>query len=132
MFGETEFHPDRCYAAAPLEEQLEALAAGAAAGMIRHVGLSNETPWGLMQACRLGMLAAAHQKVNFCTGLHLILWNQNSFLRCIAVQMHLFCSTSHQTFAAILGSSHGCLQQRRVRPAQASFHTERIQVRINA
>ena len=56
MFGETEFHPDRCYAAAPLDEQLEALAGAQHAGQIRHYGLSNETPWGLMEACRLGML----------------------------------------------------------------------------
>ena len=57
MFGETEFHPDRCYASAPLEEQLEALAGAQHAGLIRHYGLSNETPWGLMEACRLGMLS---------------------------------------------------------------------------
>ena len=57
MFGETEFHPDRCYAAAPLEAQLEALAAAQQAGLIRHYGLSNETPWGLMEACQLGVPA---------------------------------------------------------------------------
>jgi aryl-alcohol dehydrogenase-like predicted oxidoreductase len=54
MFGETEYLPQASYAACPLEEQLEALAEACAAGLIRHVGLSNETPWGLMEACRLG------------------------------------------------------------------------------
>lgn len=36
-----------------LEESLAALAECIAAGKIRHVGLSNETPWGLMQALHL-------------------------------------------------------------------------------
>ena len=54
MFGEIEYLPQNCYAAVPLEEQLEALAHAQSAGLIRHYGLSNETPWGLMEACRLG------------------------------------------------------------------------------
>lgn len=32
----------------PIEHQLEALAAAVDAGKVRHVGLSNETAWGLM------------------------------------------------------------------------------------
>jgi len=43
----------------PIEETLEALAEQVEAGRIRHVGLSNETPWGLMRfvaaAERLGL-----------------------------------------------------------------------------
>lgn len=58
MFGETEYLPERSYAAVPLEEQLEALSAAVTAGKIRHVGLSNETAWGIMQCCRLGALLA--------------------------------------------------------------------------
>jgi hypothetical protein len=55
MFGEVEYDPQRAYAAVPLEEQLEALSAAAAAGKIRSVGLSNETAWGLMECCKLGV-----------------------------------------------------------------------------
>jgi aryl-alcohol dehydrogenase-like predicted oxidoreductase len=54
MFGETAYDLKQAYGSAPLEEQLEALGKAAQAGKIRHVGLSNETPWGLMECCRLG------------------------------------------------------------------------------
>ena len=54
MFGETAYHAQQAYAAAPLEEQLEALGQAVEAGKVRQVGLSNETPWGLMECCRLG------------------------------------------------------------------------------
>jgi len=36
----------------PLEETIAALGELLAAGKIRHYGLSNETPWGVMEACR--------------------------------------------------------------------------------
>ena len=51
MFGEVDFDPASAYAGAPFEEQLEALAAALAAGKVRHFGLSNETPYGLMRFC---------------------------------------------------------------------------------
>ena len=37
----------------PLEETLEVLAELVRAGKVRHVGVSNETPWGLMSCLRL-------------------------------------------------------------------------------
>ena len=37
----------------PLETQLEALAQLVKAGKVRHVGLSNETPWGVMRCLHL-------------------------------------------------------------------------------
>lgn len=43
--------------AVPLEEQLEALAAAVAAGKVRAVGVSNETPWGLTRCVHLGVLS---------------------------------------------------------------------------
>ena len=43
--------------AVPIEDQLRALADLVKAGKIRHVGLSNETPWGVMEFLRL---AEAH------------------------------------------------------------------------
>lgn len=37
----------------PLEETVTALGELLAAGKIRHYGLSNETPWGVMEVCRV-------------------------------------------------------------------------------
>lgn len=54
MFGEVDFQPVNSYASVPLEEQLGALSAAVAAGKVRHVGLSNETAWGLTRFCQLG------------------------------------------------------------------------------
>ncbi|KAF8064533.1 tas [Scenedesmus sp. PABB004] len=50
MFGDVDYDPAAAYQAVPLEEQLEALGRAVAAGKVRHVGLSNETPWGVMRA----------------------------------------------------------------------------------
>lgn len=51
MFGDVDYDPGMAYAAASFEEQVAALAAAAAAGKLRHWGLSNETPWGLLKFC---------------------------------------------------------------------------------
>ena len=57
MFGESEYDPYQTYLSVPLEEQLEALAAAKRAGKIRHIGLSNETAWGIMRFSEIGMLS---------------------------------------------------------------------------
>eukprot|EP00271_Cylindrocystis_brebissonii_P000773 TRINITY_DN10984_c0_g2_i2.p1 TRINITY_DN10984_c0_g2~~TRINITY_DN10984_c0_g2_i2.p1 ORF type:complete len:437 (-),score=18.40 TRINITY_DN10984_c0_g2_i2:145-1455(-) len=49
MFGDTDFEQSRSFQFVSFEEQLEALSAAVTAGKIRHVGVSNETPWGLCQ-----------------------------------------------------------------------------------
>lgn len=46
--------PQLLLQATPLEEQLEALSRAVVAGKVLHVGLSNETPWGLMKALAAG------------------------------------------------------------------------------
>lgn len=53
MFGDIDYVPHMAYSAVPIEEQLEALETAMVAGKIRHYGLSNETPWGLMKFCSL-------------------------------------------------------------------------------
>ena len=53
MFGETDYDPARAYLSVPLEEQLTALTAAVQAGKVRHVGVSNETAWGLTTLCSL-------------------------------------------------------------------------------
>ncbi|KAA3475035.1 protein tas-like isoform X2 [Gossypium australe] len=49
MFGETEYDPVRQFSSVPIEEQLDALGRAVDAGKIRYIGLSNETPYGVMK-----------------------------------------------------------------------------------
>jgi aryl-alcohol dehydrogenase-like predicted oxidoreductase len=53
MFGEDQFDPSRETDAVPIREQLEVLARLVGEGKVRYVGLSNETPWGVMNFLRL-------------------------------------------------------------------------------
>jgi len=53
MFGVWQFNPAQERECTPIRSQLEALAELVAEGKIRHVGVSNEHPWGIMQFCRL-------------------------------------------------------------------------------
>ncbi|QLQ04162.1 MAG: aldo/keto reductase [Thiobacillus sp.] len=53
MFGHYHFDPTQERETVPLQETLAALADFIRAGKIRHWGLSNETPWGLMTVLRL-------------------------------------------------------------------------------
>ncbi|XP_007050744.2 PREDICTED: protein tas isoform X1 [Theobroma cacao] len=49
MFGETEYDPVRQFSSVHIEEQLDALGRAVDAGKIRYIGLSNETPYGVMK-----------------------------------------------------------------------------------
>ncbi|GKU86710.1 hypothetical protein SLEP1_g1199 [Rubroshorea leprosula] len=49
MFGETEYDPVRQFSSVSIEEQLDALGRAVDAGKIRYIGLSNETPYGVMK-----------------------------------------------------------------------------------
>lgn len=49
MFGETDYDPVRQLSSVPIEEQLDALGKAVHAGKIRYIGLSNETPYGVMK-----------------------------------------------------------------------------------
>ncbi|KAJ0111141.1 hypothetical protein Patl1_01125 [Pistacia atlantica] len=52
MFGETQYDPTKQYTSIGVEEQLVALAKAVDAGKIRYIGLSNETPYGVMMFLR--------------------------------------------------------------------------------
>ena len=52
-FGEWSFDPAKERSTIPIVNQLEALAAQAEKGKIRYVGLSNETPWGILEFLRI-------------------------------------------------------------------------------
>lgn len=49
LFGQYQFDPEKEREFVPLEETLAALAELVKEGRVRYVGLSNETPWGVMQ-----------------------------------------------------------------------------------
>ncbi|XP_020254745.1 uncharacterized protein LOC109831755 [Asparagus officinalis] len=49
MFGETEYNPSQQYTSVLIEEQLETLKRAIGNGKIRYIGLSNETPYGVMK-----------------------------------------------------------------------------------
>jgi aryl-alcohol dehydrogenase-like predicted oxidoreductase len=52
-FGEIYFRPEKETSRTSIHEQLEALGKLVRAGKVRHVGLSNETPWGVHEFVRL-------------------------------------------------------------------------------
>jgi aryl-alcohol dehydrogenase-like predicted oxidoreductase len=53
LFGQYQFDPEKERDFVPLAETLEALAELVKEGRVRCIGLSNETPWGVMQFVRL-------------------------------------------------------------------------------
>ncbi|MDR3413303.1 MAG: aldo/keto reductase [Formivibrio sp.] len=54
MFGETYFDPSKEQPDTPsLEEQLGVMGELVAAGKVRHIGVSNETPWGVSECAHL-------------------------------------------------------------------------------
>jgi aryl-alcohol dehydrogenase-like predicted oxidoreductase len=53
LFGNTFYDPRQERATAPIEEQLEAFAGLIKAGKIRYLGLSNESPWGVLEFLRI-------------------------------------------------------------------------------
>lgn len=48
-FGQSHFDSERYYEGFPIEETLDALEKLVQAGKVRHIGVSNETPYGLSQ-----------------------------------------------------------------------------------
>lgn len=79
MFGHVDYDPSCAYSGdVPLELQLEELGRAVAAGKVRYVGLSNETPYGLTRALMAGEQDAAavillHGRLAVC-GVHWFLW----------------------------------------------------------
>ena len=69
MFGQWQYEPDKERGGTDIHETLEVLAGFVRAGKVRHVGVSNEHPWGVM---RFTQLAEAH-------GLPRIVSTQNAY-----------------------------------------------------
>ncbi|MBI3479942.1 MAG: NADP(H)-dependent aldo-keto reductase [Nitrosomonadales bacterium] len=53
MFGGTSYDATQEHVTTPIAEQLHALAELVKAGKVRHIGLSNETPWGIAEFVRI-------------------------------------------------------------------------------
>jgi aryl-alcohol dehydrogenase-like predicted oxidoreductase len=71
-FGETVFEPARARAGVAIREQLEALEKAVRAGKVRHVGLSNETPYGILEFTRLAREHGLPQVVSTQNAYHLL------------------------------------------------------------
>ncbi|NWN92516.1 NADP(H)-dependent aldo-keto reductase [Marinobacter adhaerens] len=53
FFGKLGYQHDPEESSTPIEETLDALGELVKAGKVRHIGVSNETPWGVMEYLRL-------------------------------------------------------------------------------
>lgn len=63
MFGETDYDPLRYYTPVSFEEQLDALERAVDAGKIRYIGLSNETPYGIMKFQQIAKSRAGNLQI---------------------------------------------------------------------
>ncbi|GAB2213530.1 hypothetical protein Droror1_Dr00017838 [Drosera rotundifolia] len=63
MFGEVEYDPNKQYCFIPVEEQLGALSRAIDAGKIRFIGLSNESPYGMMKFLQVAEKLYGHHKI---------------------------------------------------------------------
>ena len=69
MFGQLGYQPAEDTDAVPIDETLRALEELIRAGKVRHIGVSNETPWGLSQYIRHAL----------CDGLPRVVSIQNPY-----------------------------------------------------
>jgi aryl-alcohol dehydrogenase-like predicted oxidoreductase len=65
-----QHHPEQTFT--PFEEALSVLGEAVKAGKIRHVGLSNETPWGTMRWLQAAELGAGPRMVSIQNCYHLM------------------------------------------------------------
>ena len=72
MFGATHYDASQEHEATPIAEQLQALAELVKAGKIRHIGLSNETPWGVMEFVRCAEQLGLPRIISIQTAYHLL------------------------------------------------------------
>ncbi|CAL8073753.1 unnamed protein product [Prunus armeniaca] len=63
MFGEIEYDPTRQFCSIPIDEQLDALGRAVYSGKIKYVGLSNETPYGVMKFVQVAERSTRHPKI---------------------------------------------------------------------
>lgn len=89
MFGQWQFDPAKERECTPIRAQLEALAELVQEGKIRHVGLSNEHPWGVMEFLRLSRELALPRVVSIQNAYSLVNRTYEAGLAEIAWREHL-------------------------------------------
>jgi aryl-alcohol dehydrogenase-like predicted oxidoreductase len=72
MFGATRYDAAQERDSTPIVEQLQALAELVQAGKVRHIGLSNETPWGVMEFVRCAEQLGLPKIVSVQNAYHLM------------------------------------------------------------
>ncbi|MFH2134306.1 MAG: aldo/keto reductase, partial [Pseudomonadota bacterium] len=72
MFGATSYDAAQDRDATPIAEQLHALGELVKAGKVRHIGLSNETPWGVMEFVRCAEQLGLPKIVSIQNAYHLM------------------------------------------------------------
>ena len=72
MFGTTSYDASQEHETTPIAEQLQALAELVKAGKIRHIGLSNETPWGVMEFVRCAEQLGLPRIISIQNAYHLL------------------------------------------------------------
>ena len=72
MFGQSSYDIALERDSTPIAEQLEALAALVQAGKVRYLGVSNETPWGVMEFMRCAEQLGLPQIVSIQNACHLM------------------------------------------------------------
>jgi aryl-alcohol dehydrogenase-like predicted oxidoreductase len=72
MFGGTGYDAAQERISTPIAEQLQALAELVQAGKVRHIGLSNETPWGVSEFVRCAAQLGLPKIVSVQNAYHLM------------------------------------------------------------
>jgi len=72
MFGSTSYDVTQERASTPIAEQLQVLEELVAAGKIRYIGLSNETPWGVAEFVKCAELIGLPKIVTVQNAYHLM------------------------------------------------------------
>jgi aryl-alcohol dehydrogenase-like predicted oxidoreductase len=72
MFGSTSYDISQERDSVPIAEQLQALAELVQAGKVRYIGLSNETPWGVMEFMRCAEALNLPKIVSIQNAYHLL------------------------------------------------------------
>jgi aryl-alcohol dehydrogenase-like predicted oxidoreductase len=72
MFGATSYDATQERDTTPIAEQLHALGELVQAGKVRHIGLSNETPWGVMEFVRCAEQLGLPRVVTIQNAYHLM------------------------------------------------------------
>jgi aryl-alcohol dehydrogenase-like predicted oxidoreductase len=87
MFGATSYDVAQEHDTVPIVEQLQALAGLIKAGKVRHIGLSNETPWGVSEFARYAEKFGLPKIITVQNSYHLM--NRNFEIGLAEVCRHL-------------------------------------------